>query len=443
MEGRMATAALPDVSQQDSLERSTIRRVFWRIVPFLVLAYIISQLDRSNISIAAFQMNGDLKLGAAQYGLAAAIYYIPYCVLEIPSSWMLTRYGARRWISRIMISWGVVCIMMAFVKGPHSLYSVRFLLGAAEAGFYPGVIFYLSLWFPARYRGRIFAVFSTALPIAYFVGSPIAAWLLELDGFLTLRGWQWLFIIESLPAILFGFMFLRMMADGPEQASWLSPQQREWLTTTLSRDEQRSRPMESLSGWRSLCSSNVLGLSLVFSGSAGATAALGLWMPQILKAFGLSNMSAALLNMLPYAAACAIMLWWGIASDRSDRSSRFWRTVLPLILIGVSLTATVFAKSLVASMVLLTLAFIGTYALKGPFWALVSDWTPTPRAAMTIAQINAISNLAGFGGTYLIGIIKDQTGSFALACLPLAALAVIAAITLLLLNRMNNRMTTV
>jgi ACS family tartrate transporter-like MFS transporter len=442
MDGREGTAALSDVTELDSLERSTIRRMFWRLVPFLVLAYIISQLDRSNISIAALQMNGDLKLSAAQYGLAAAIYYIPYCVLEVPSSWMLTRYGARRWIARIMISWGVVCVMMAFVKGPYSLYSIRFLLGAAEAGFYPGVIFYLSLWFPARYRGRIYAVFSTALPIAYFVGSPIAAWLLEMDGFLALRGWQWLFIIESLPAILFGYVFLRVMVDGPRLASWLSPRQREWLVTELALDEQRARQVTASSGWRSLFSTHVLGLSLVFSGSAGATAALGLWMPQILKAFGMSNMSAALLNMLPYAAACGVMLWWGRASDRSKRSTRSWRTVLPLILIGASLAATVFAKSLAMSMVLLTLAFIGTYALKGPFWSLVSDWTPTPRAATTIAQVNAISNLAGFGGTYLVGIIKDQTGSFSIACLPLAGLAVIAAVTLVLLNRMNNRPTT-
>lgn len=440
MEGLESIAALPDLSDREFIERSTVKRVFWRIIPFVVLAYIISMIDRANIAIAAFQMNGDLKLSASQYGFAAGLFFIPYCLLEVPSSVLLLRYGARRWIARIMVSWGLVCIVMAFVKGPYSLYAVRFLLGAAEAGFYPGVIFYLSLWFPARYRGRMYAIFSMALPISNFIGSPIAAGLLGLDGLLALRGWQWLFIIESIPAILFGFLFLGVMVDGPEQASWLSPQQREWLITTLSVDEQRSRPVESSSGWRYLWSPYVLALALVFSGSAGATTALGLWMPQILKSFGLSNTNAALLNMLPYAAACVAMLYWGAASDRSDR---LWRTVLPLFLIGISLGATVLATSLVPSLLLLSLGLVGTYALKGPFWALVSDWTPTAQAATTIAQINAISNLAGFGATYLLGIIKGQTGSFSLACLPLAALAVISAVTLLLLKRMNNRLATV
>jgi ACS family tartrate transporter-like MFS transporter len=435
--GRQTASALQGASEQDLLGRSTMRRIFWRIVPFVILAYVISQIDRSNIAIAAFQMNADLKLTAAQYGFAAGIFYIPYSFLDVPNNWMLVRVGARLWIARIMVSWGLACILMAFVVGPNSLYAIRFLLGAAEAGFYPGVIFYLSLWFPARHRAGVYALFSAALPIANLIGSPIAASLLKLDGLWALRGWQWVFLIESVPAILLGFLFYIVMADGPEKASWLSPQQRAWLVMALSQDRQPSRSGEAVSGWRAHFTPQVFALALVFAGSAAATVALGLWMPQILKGFGMSNMRAALLNMLPYAAASTAMLWWGMSS--SGNADRVRRVVLPLLLIGVSLAAAVFTRSLVASLVLLSLAMIGTYALKGPFWALVSDWTPSARAATTIALINGMSNFTGFGATYLLGVIKDRTGSFSLACLPLGALAVVAAVTLLLLKRSNDR----
>ena len=439
MDKTYAVTPQPQAIGSTTLEQRTMRQVFRRTLPYVVLAYIIAMIDRSNIAVAAFQMNKDIGLSASQYGFAAGIFFIPYCLLEVPSNLMQVRYGARRWIARIMISWGVVGFMMAFcVKGPYSLYFVRFLLGAAEAGLYPGVLFYLSLWFPVRYRARVFALFGTALPIANLIGAPIAASLLGLDGFMGLRGWQWVFVVESLPPIIFGFVFLKIMADTPEEARWLASDEREWLTDTLATDAARRISSEDPSGWRPLFSVKVLGLSLVFAGSAGATVALGLWMPQILKGFGLSNIGAASLNTIPYAAACIAMIWWGAWSDRSNE--RFWRTILPLLLIAGSLGATLFTHSLFALLVLLSLTLIGIFAVKGPFWALVNDWIPSRVAAGSIAQINALSNLTGFGATYLLGYIKDATGSFSQACLPLVAAALVSAFTLWLLQRRQNQL---
>jgi MFS transporter, ACS family, tartrate transporter len=424
---------------RSAIEKQTMRRVFRRTLPFIVLAYIIAHIDRSNIAVAAFQMNKDLGLSAAEYGFAAGIFFLPYCLLEIPSNLMLVRYGARRWIARIMISWGLVGFLMAFcVSGPYSLYGARFLLGAAEAGLYPGALYYLSLWFPVQYRARVFAIFGMALPIANLIGAPIAASLLELDGVLGLRGWQWVFIAESVPPIIFGFIFLKIMADRPEEARWLAADQRAWLTKKLAAEMERLPPVSSSAAWKQLFSRDVLGLSMVFAGSACATTALGLWMPQILKEFGLSNFGAATLNMIPYASACVAMLWWGASSDRSRE--RVWSTILPLLVIAVSLAATLFTGSLVVLLVLLSATLIGTYAVKGPFWALVNEWIPSRDAAGSIAQINALSNLAAFGATYLLGYIKNETGSFSQACLPLVASALAAAFTLWLLQRRQNRL---
>ncbi len=425
--------------QRPEIERSTMRLVFRRILPLVVLAYVVAYIDRSNIAVAAFQMNKDLGLSASDYGFAAGIFFIPYCLLEIPSNLMQVRYGARRWIARIMISWGIVGFMMAFlVTGPYSLYAVRFLLGAAEAGLYPGALYYLTQWVPVQYRARAFALFGAALPIANFVSAPAAASLLELDGLLQLRGWQWVFVVESLIPIVFGFVILRVLVDRPEQARWLSPDQRDWLLDTLAADADRLPSHKRISAWKRLFSVEVLGLSVVFAGSAGATTALGLWMPQILRSFGLSNFGAAFLNVIPYACACVAMLWWGRWSDRTNE--RFWRTVVPMLVIAGSLTATVFTGSLPALLALLSLTLVGTYAVKGPFWALVNEWLPARDTAGSIAQINALSNLAGFGATYLLGYIRDRTGSFSQACLPLVASALAAAFTLWLLQRRRNRL---
>jgi ACS family tartrate transporter-like MFS transporter len=421
------------LQEEAELEKVTMRRVVWRIMPFVTLGYFISYLDRVNIGFSALQMNKDIGINFSQFGLAAGIFFISYCLLEVPSNLAMAHFGARRWLARIMISWGIIGIGMAFVVGPYSLYLVRLLLGAAEAGFYPGVILYLTYWFPAKYRARMIAVFGVSVPLSVFVGSPISAALLQMHGYLGFKGWQWLFILESIPAILFGLLFFAVMVDRPAQARWLTPEQRRWLTATLAAEQAQARPVGTLSTWRLLANKHVLGLALVYSGSAGATVGLGLWLPQILKSFGLTTMQTGLLNMLPFGVASVVMVWWGRYSDR--KGERVWRTILPLLLASVSLGAVLLTKSLVPTMLLLAAALIGIYAIKGPFWALVSDWVPAAGAAAAIAQINALSNLAGFGATYLLGVIKDATGSYPIALLPLVALSVLAIIVLIALAR--------
>jgi ACS family tartrate transporter-like MFS transporter len=410
-----------------------MRRVMWRIMPLVTLGYFISYIDRVNIGFAALQMNRDLGIGPAEYGFAAGVFFVSYCLLEVPSNLAMRRFGARRWLARIMISWGLVGIGMAFVMGPRSLYLVRFLLGAAEAGFYPGAILYMTMWFPSRYRARMLALFGVSVPLSVFIGSPISAALLELNGLFGLKGWQCLLVLESIPAILFGLFFYIVMVDTPQQASWLTPQQRQWLANELAVDSQQKRPVAATSTWRVLADRHVLGLALVYSGTAGATVGLGLWLPQILKSFGLSNMATGFLNMVPFGAASVAMLWWGRSSDKS--SERLWKTLIPLFLTSASLLLVMLTNSLVPTLVLLTAALVGIYSIKGPFWALVSDWLPTANAAAAIAQINALSNLTGFGATYLLGLIKTRTGSYQIAIQPFVALSVAAIIVLFLLSR--------
>jgi ACS family tartrate transporter-like MFS transporter len=427
------TATLNVDDHGAALETETIKRISWRIVPFVALGYFITYLDRVNISFAALQMNKDIGIDPAQFGLAAGIFYISYCVLEVPSNMALARFGGRQWISRILISCGVIGILTAFVKGPYSFYLMRTLLGAAEAGFYPGVIYYMTLWFPAKYRARMIALFGLSLPLSVFIGSPISALLIDINNYLSFKGWQWLFVLESIPAIVIGILFMIFMVDEPSQAKWLTPLQRQWLIAELAGEKKRSLSGHTSSVWQVLSDRRVLYLALVYSGTAGATVGLGLWLPQILHSFGLSNFETGLLNMLPFGVAAICMVWWGHTSDR--KGERIWRTVLPLLLASGSLLALLLIHSLLLTTLLLSGALIGTYAMKGPFWALVSEVVPTSWGATAIGQINALSNLTGFGAAYLLGLLKNATGSYPISLLPIAILLGLSAIPLLTVLR--------
>jgi ACS family tartrate transporter-like MFS transporter len=413
----------------ETLERDTVQRVTWRIVPLVALGYFITYLDRVNISFAALRMNKDIGIDPAQFGLAAGIFYISYCLLEVPSNMALERFGGRRWLSRITISCGLIGVCTAFVTGPHSFYLMRILLGAAEAGFYPGVIYYMTLWFPTKYRARMIAMFGLSLPVAVFIGSPISAWLVDVNNYLGLKGWQWLFFLESIPAIVLGILFLILLVDDPCRAKWLTPPQRQWLVAELAGEKKRAESHDKTSVWQVLANRNVLYLALVYSGTAGATVGLGIWLPQILHSFGLSNRETGLLNMLPFGVAAICMLWWGKLSDRTGE--RIWRTALPLLLACGSLLALPVIHSLLLTTLLLSGALIGTYAMKGPFWALVSEVLPTSWGATAIGQINALSNLTGFGATYLLGVLKNATGSYPISLLPIAILLGLSTIPLL------------
>ena len=417
----------------DAIEAATMRRVAWRIVPFLMACYFISFVDRVNAGFAALDMNKDLHLSPAVFGLGGGLLFVSYFIFEVPSNLAMERVGARRWIARIMASWGIVAAAMALIVGPYSYYLVRLLLGAAEAGFFPGVMLYITYWFPAVYRARIISWFMVAVPISAFLGSPISAALLGTDGWLGLRGWQWMFILEGVPAMLLGIACLFVLKDRPRDAAWLDPAQRDWLQARLVAENAAARPVKPQSLWRVLSNGRVLALALVLAGTTANSSGIQLWSPQMLKAFGLTNMQTGLVNAIPFAIASLAMIWWGRRSDRLHE--RVWHTVLPLALIAVGLAGALVFQSLAGTVAILTVAVTGIYACKGPVWAVSTEWLAAGAAAAGLAQINALSNLAGFGTIYVVGVVKGATGSFSLAMLPLMALAAAAAITMWLLGR--------
>jgi MFS transporter, ACS family, tartrate transporter len=420
-----------------AVETRTMRQVTLRIVPFLMVAYFVSFVDRVNLGFAALQMVKDLHLSATVFGLGGGIFFLSYFLFEVPSNLLLEKFGARRWIARIMITWGVLAAAMALVKGPQSLYLMRLLLGAAEAGFFPGVILYLTYWFPAEHRARIIGLFTAAIPVSSFLGSPISAALLGTDGWLGLRGWQWMFILEGIPAVLLGLVCLAVLSDRPADATWLGDEDRRWLIAKLEAEEGKRRPVEKLSLNQVLWNKHVLVLSVVLAGSTAVSSGLQLWQPQIIKEYGLTNIQTGFLNAIPFALASVIMIWWGRRSDRTGE--RIWHSALPLVLTAFSLASAVLFDSLSATIVILCLAVIGIYAGKGPVWAVSTEWLSAGTAAAGLAQINAISNLAGFGTTYLMGFIRDKTGSFSFALLPLVALSGVAALAIVLTGRGNTR----
>src|SRR5215212_4815723 len=420
------------------VEAATMRKIGLRLVPFLILCYFIAYVDRMNVGFAALTMNKDLGLSAAAFGIGGGLFFVAYVLFEVPSNLAMEKVGARLWIARIMITWGLVGIGMAFVVGPYSFYLGRFLLGAAEAGFFPGVILYLTYWFPARYRARVVATFMVAIPISSFLGSPLSAMLLELEGTLGLHGWQWLFILEALPAVVLGLVALFMLPSRPSEAKWLSAEQSEWLTRRLE-DEKTSRaaPVGHMPLWKVLSNPTIWALALIYAGSSATSNALSLWQPQILKSFGLTNLQTGLLNMIPFGIASVFMILWGMRADKNGE--RYFNTALPLALTSLCLLATNLTSSLTVTLVLLTFVLIGNYAIKGPFWALSTEILSPATAASGIAAINTISHLGTGGATSLLGVIRDKTGSFPLSLLPLALLTAAGAITVLFLRRHQKR----
>ena len=380
------------------LEARTMRAVSWRLMPFLLAAYIICYIDRVNIGFAALQMNKAVGIDPKTYGLGAGIFFIGYFILEVPSNLALERFGARKWIARIMITWGLASGAFALIGGPTSFLVLRFLLGAAEAGFFPGVILYLTYWYPSVYRAKIVGIFMVAIPVAGMIGSPVSGAILGMDGILGLGGWQWIFILEAVPAIMLGIYAFVGLTDRPEHATWLAGDQQAWLIGMLKSERTRVPKVKHVSVWRVMTNKHVLIMALVYSGAAGASTALALWMPQLVKPFGLTNFQTGLVNAIPFAIAAIWMILWGRSSDRTGE--RVWHNALPLAWMVAAMILTFFAHSLWTIIPLLTLVAAGTYASKGPFWALSSEWLGAGAAAAGLAQINALGNLASFFFNY-------------------------------------------
>lgn len=411
------------------IETSTIRAISLRLIPFLVFAYFLAYLDRVNLGFAALTMNAELHFTPTMFSWGAGIFFIGYFLFEVPSNIALEKFGASRWIARIMVSWGVISALMALVSGPWSFYALRFLLGVAEAGFFPGIILYLTYWYPAEYRARFLAAFAIAVPVSTVIGAPVSGLLLGLDGVFGIKGWQWLFIIEGIPSMILGVVTWFYLTDRPSQASWLSAEQKAWLSAKMEGERIAKESSHHMTLGQALTSPKVLMLSVIYFGFVAALYGMQFWLPQIVKAFGFSNVETGFVTAIPYLFASVAMVLWARHSDRTRE--RVWHVGLPLILIAVSLGVCGYLDNPTLTMIAITVAAIGVFCTFALFWTLPTAWLSGAAAAGGIAMINSIGNLAGFGGPYLIGWIKETTGSTSTGLLVLAVMPLIAGLLVL------------
>ena len=415
---------------QDEAARSAIGKAARRLMPFLCLCYAVNFLDRVNVGFAALSMNEDLGFSPSIFGAGAGIFFVGYILFEIPSNLALQRFGARIWIARIMISWGIVAACMALVSGTTSFYLMRFLLGVAEAGFFPGIILYLTYWFPARERARIIALFMAAVPLATMIGGPVSGALLELHGVGGLKGWQWLFIVEGLPAMILGVIALKFLDDRPEDASWLSKKERQALGNMLAAEAKATRDVGYAQLGQALTRPRVLVLGLLYFCIVIGFYGVGFWMPQVIQTYGLAPLKIGFLTAIPYFFAAIAMVLWGAHSDRTGE--RILHVALPLFFAGAAFAWSAFTGPLALTLAALTLATVGTYAAIGTFWSLPTSILTGTGAAAGLALVNSLGNAGGLVGPPIIGVIKQETGSFTAALLFLAGALVLGGVVALL-----------
>ncbi len=407
------------------LEIAALRKISQRLIPFLFVLYVVAWLDRINVGFAALQMNSDLGFSSSAFGLGSGIFFAGYCLFEVPSNIILERVGARIWIARIMVSWGLISAGMIFVRTPATFCILRFLLGVAEAGFFPGVVYYLSRWYPARQRARAIAGFMTAIPVTGLIGGPLSGALLGLDGYCGLKGWQWLFLLEGLPAIILGIAVAFYLTDRPEDASWLGPAEREWLVSELTRERQDCPGQHSI--LEALTNGTVWLLGIIFLLVAAGFYGYSFWSPLIVQSlFRISNLSVGLILGAISAVTILCMLLNGVHSDRTNE--RRIHIAIPLSLMGVGFLACAVLHQPVLIIVALALVPIGHCSSYGPFWSMPTQFLTGPAAASGIALVATIASVGGFLGPALIGFLKGRTETHTAAFVLLGVAALVAGL---------------
>ncbi|WP_233856715.1 MFS transporter [Paraburkholderia sp. HD33-4] len=412
-----------------------VQKAKWRLLPLLIVCYFVAYVDRSNIGVAALQMNKDLALTASMFGFGAGIFFLMYFSLEVPSNLLMVRYGVRRWIARIMFTWGLVAGAMAFVKGPISFYVMRALLGAAEAGFYPAVVYYLAQWFPTDSRGRVLGYLNVAGTLTFVIGTPLSSALLGLDNVLGLRGWQWMFIVEAVPAIVLSGLVLRVLSDKPTEARWLTKEESDSLTYRLETEERAvKRHAPDYTFKSAITSPQVLLLSFVMFNIALTVYTIGFFMPQIVGAFGRSNLQTGLISAIPFIAGSIGMLFNGWRSDVAQE--RYFHAAIPLLIAAVGLVGAGTTSDLTVKILAFCVVALGAYGCVPAFWSLPSTMMSGVAMAGCVAVVNSIGALGGFAGLWIMGVLKDATGSFSSGLYLLAGMDVLAALTVLTLRHL-------
>src|SRR5215467_11968443 len=410
----------------------TLRKVTLRLIPFLFVLYIVAWLDRVNVGFAALQMNSDLGFSSAAFGFGSGVFFLGYCLCEVPSNLILHRVGARQWISRIMISWGAISVAMMFVRSTPAFYILRFLLGAAEAGFFPGVVYYLSHWYPEAQRARAIAAFMPAVPVSGVTGGPLSGALLNLNGVFGLAGWQWLFLVEGVPAILLGAIVLAYLTDRPETAHWLSSAEKDWLTSRLAAEHGSRGAAHSIVS--ALTNPTIWTLGIIFLLAAVGFYGFSFWSPLVVKSLtGASDLSVGIVIGLIGAVTILSMLLNSMHTDRTDE--RPWHIFLPLLVMGAGFFGCALLRQPILALVFLAMVPIGHCAAYGPFWSLPSRFLTGAPAAAGIALVVTIANVGGFIGPTIIGAMKDRFGTHGPAFVLLGGCAIVAALLAMAIGR--------
>ena len=415
------------------LESAVVSRLMWRLMPFLFLLYIVAYLDRINVSFAFLQMRGELGLSDRAYGRAAGMFFAGYFFFQLPSNLVLEKFGVRKWISGLMIVWGVISCLMIFIRGPISFYGMRFLLGAAEAGFFPGMILYMKRWFPANARARAVAWFMTANPVAGIVGSPISGALLGLSG-KGLSGWQWMFLMEGVPAILLGVSVFWALSDSPREASWLKGEEREWLLERLALEQQAESALKKENLWQVLISPRIWMLSMVYFGVSTTMYGLTLWLPSVIQSLSkLSYFVTGIVSALPFVVTAVVMVVVGMLSDRSGE--RRWHTAIPAFAGAAAVAGAAYGRSAVVVVACIALGMAFAEAMVGPFWAMATSRMAGLSAAAGIAVINSLANLGGYFGPDIIGFFRKLNGGFRGGLLAIGATLALSGTIALIVGR--------
>jgi MFS transporter, ACS family, tartrate transporter len=428
----MNDAAAPAVDPRSVLSRTRIR-----LLPLLLILFIVAYLDRVNVSFAKLMMNAALGMDNAAYSLAAGIFFIGYFLFEVPSNLILEKVGARRWIARIMITWGLVSGATAFVTGAHSFVAMRFLLGIAEAGFFPGIILYLTYWFPQSERARVIGLFMVGIPLTGLIGSPVSSELLGLDGVLGFQGWQWLLLLEALPAIVLGVGCLAWLPDGPSKARWLAPAEREWLSSALAAERAAVQKEGRTSFREALMSGRVWALALVYFGIVLAVYGLGFWLPTLVHDFGIAVTRVGWVTMLPFACGAPFMIWLGRRSDRMRE--RVGHLIGASLLAFVGFEGASLSHALVPQLVFLCFAAMGIYGSLPIFWTFPTAFLTSTAAAAGIAIINSVGNLGGYFGPQIVEAVTRVGGGFGPALAVLGLEMLIPVVVVLLISRREPR----